>query len=319
MGHYFSSLLGREGQSIFIDFENATPSVKEQKVWDTINDINGNNASILAGIDNYKGQRANIKKAVDAYGHADVKEIEMATFKSLLPGVETIDDFCQHAEALKKAFPFLVQEITKASDAYTDAKHADASVSDVPALCKQLGDVLNFAITFDGKRIMNSNVPNDFSFYRRILPKHEDQFDSLRVGGDQLSSLAFFTCQTTPMLSALKDGLDTIADEDNKQHLHTLVVIANACMRMVKGGKMDGKQSLIDFCLNTMTGCIVLYDYVTFEYSLYPGCYHKKSGIDMKNCINILKKHNCALLLNWLQYQCKSYKNASSSLQELFE
>jgi hypothetical protein len=40
------------------------------------------------------------------------------------------------------------------------------------ALAKQLADVFDFTLRFDQTRMKRPQLSNDFSYYRRLLPKH---------------------------------------------------------------------------------------------------------------------------------------------------
>ena len=81
------------------------------------------------------------------------------------------------------------------------------NLTDRQALVKQFADLLFFILSFDDLKMMNSNVQNDFSFYRRQLSRQgmgasKELTDRLPVKDELAGVMSFFYADPTPMLNS---------------------------------------------------------------------------------------------------------------------
>lgn len=160
---------------------------------------------------------------------------------------------------------------------------------------------------------MRPFLSNDFSYYRRLLPKFQ-KHPNLKVSDDAASGMALFTAEHIPMTTMLARAASA-ALEENHNVTVALAIMANSCHKMVKAKKFANIDTNL-FCARAMTGAIVLYDHVDPL-----GAFHKKSPIAIRSCVVLLKtsfpKENG--LMNAIHYSSKHFRDAPLATQQLFE
>jgi len=116
------------------------------------------------------------------------------------------------------------------------------------------------------------------------------------------------------MMSSLSKAT-AAALEKNEHVTAALAAMANVCMKMIKSKKYSKPETNL-FCARAMTGAIVLFDHVDPL-----GAFHKKSPIAIRPCVMLLKRDfpKEGGLLNAIHFSTKHFKDAPSSLQELFD
>jgi hypothetical protein len=234
-------------------------------------------------------------------------ENEQEAFEGLLVAVDSISAFFNYAKQLEKVLPELLVTLAQPT---TDEKQ---TLADQQALAKQLADIFDFTLRFDQTRMMRPNLSNDFSYYRRLLPKFSKHPD-IKVKDDEASGMALFTAEHIPMMSCLSKAAAR-ALEKNEHVTTALSVMANSCMKMVKSKKFSKPETNL-FCARAMTGSIVLFDHVDPI-----SAFHKRSPILIKQCILLLKKEfpKETSLMNAIRFSTKNFRNAPSSIQDLFD
>jgi hypothetical protein len=76
------------------------------------------------------------------------------------------------------------------------SENKDHSLQDQQALAKQLALLFDFTLQFDQTRMMRPHLSNDFSYYRRLLPKFPKRADVMYVS----FSASFGSCTETSYL-----------------------------------------------------------------------------------------------------------------------
>lgn len=300
-----SRLKGKDGDSVFIDFENARPSSNELEIFNIVQSTLERKDEVMQRLQEYKGCQDLARKAMSA----PTPENELAAFEGLLEAVESIQVFFNYAKELERVVPELLTTLAK------DGSDCKTSVADQQALAKQLADIFDFALRFDALRMLRPFLPNDFSYYRRLLPKFS-KHERVKVKDDEASGMALFTPQHIPMMTALATA--TAATMERNEHVTSaLAIMANSCHSMLKAKKFSNEATVL-FCARAMTGAIVLYDHADPS-----GVFHKKTKVAIKPAIQLLKKDipaaDGATLLNALQFSTKHFKEAPDSIQELFQ
>jgi len=186
-----------------------------------------------------------------------------------------------------------------------------APLSEQQALATQLAHIFQFALIFDQTRMMRPNLSNDFSYYRRLLPKFSKHPD-LKVKDDDASGMALFTAEHIPMISALTKALDG-GKTDESQML--LASFANSCLRMLKQKKFSNPSTQL-LTARAMTGAIVLYDRIGPDTA-----FSKKCPLATREAIILLRKDfpKEGGLTNAIQFSSKHFATAPSGIQDLFE
>jgi hypothetical protein len=307
MGNIGSVLKGKEVHEVFIDFENAKPTNGEMKIYSLVDDVLKRAPDVLKKIEEYKGCQDLARKAMSTPTYENEKE----AFEGLLAAVDSIATFFDYAKSLERVLPELLLVIAKGAP--SDEKGQAQSLADQQALAKQLADIFDFTLRFDQTRMMRPHLSNDFSYYRRLLPKFS-KLPQVKIKDDEASGMALFTAEHIPMMSCLSKAAAR-ALEKNEHVTTALSVMANSCMKMVKSKKFAKAETNL-FCARSMTGSIVLYDHVDPLSAV-----HKRSPIQIKQCILLLKREfpRETSLMNAIRFSTKNFRNAPSSIQDLFD
>jgi len=267
-----------ESIDIFLDLENAKPSSDEERqIYDTVSAVLNKGPGILDKLQNYTGCEEAIRRAITTPG----AETEEAAWSAVVPAVEQLKEFYDFSLELESCFPKLLIALCK-----TDPKHNIASQQ---ALAKQLADVFDFVLRFDDLKMVNPAIQNDFSYYRRTLNRKKiTKTDFTITIRDELANrMSLFFAYPTPMMNVVNEitvkflAQDSSVPRDNVTM--ALATMANVCQEMIVQKKFPNDQTNM-FCLRAMTGSVILFDHLHAQ-----GAFSKKSPINIKGCITVLK------------------------------
>jgi len=304
MGILLSFLKGKDPAEVFIDFENAQPTDNEMDIYNRVGDLLGQGDGVMHSLEEYKGCQELARKAMSTPTLTN----ETEAFEGLLVAVDSISQFFNYSKQLEQTVPDLLMSLARGAD-----NENKQSFQDQQALAKQLADVFNFALKLDQTRMLRPFLSNDFSYYRRLLPKF-NKHPAIKVKDDDASGMALFTAEHIPMTSTLAKAAGS-ALEKNSYVTAALALMANSCMSMIKSKKFAKPETNL-FCARAMTGAIVLFDHVDPI-----GAFHKKSPIALKQCILLLKREfpKEVGLLNAIHFSTKHFRDADSNIQALFD
>jgi len=305
MGQLLAAI--REGrrsvEEVFLDFDHCEPSDAERELWTQLNDVLKSGPALLQKLNAYKGCGESIRKAITN----PTPESEAQAWREVLPAVGQLEEFYNFSLKLRDSLPLLLVALCT-----EDPRH---SLSNQQALAKQLGDVFDFVLRFDDAKMINPAIQNDISYYRRSLsrmkiskkeggdaPKKEPETEEDKriaeltaihssPARDELNQhMSLFYAFPTPMMKTLSETtasyLARAGADAATQRAHVtdaLAQMANICCDMVAHDKFTSVDTNM-FCLRVMTGAVVLYDHVAEA-----GAFCKKSPIEIKRCINVLK------------------------------
>jgi hypothetical protein len=294
MGQLLSLLGGSDNaEKIFIDFENARPSEEEQELHTTVADVLNKSPQILDKLLKYTGCEEFIRKAITNPG----PETEDAAWEAVLPAVDQLQQFYDYSMELEQCFPKLLVALCK-----NDPR---AQLSSHKSLAKQLADVFDFVLRFDDAKMVNPAIQNDFSYYRRTLNrmKLSKKDTNIKIRDELANRMSLFFAYPTPMMKVLSETtakfLTTDTSVPRENVTSALATLANVCHDMVEGRKFTQEHYNL-LSLRAMVGSIILYDHVSEQ-----GAFVKKSPINIKGCISVLKNyqgHNTDGLLNALRF-----------------
>jgi hypothetical protein len=299
---------------IFVDFENVKPTASEMAIFAELDVLLKDHKELLSRIQEYPGCAELARMAM----REPTKERELAAFQGLLKAVECIASFYQYTRAIEAALPRLWASLTECKESKDESKESKESkaLTAQQALAKQFGDMLDFALRFDQTRMMRPNLSNDFSFYRRLLPKFSKNKD-IKVRDDEASGMALFTADHMPMMSCISKTTARYCDEHEAGEPVRLVlaIIANSCQKMMRSTKFSRRETNL-YCARVMTGAILLYDHITPD----PGIFGKKCPIQLRTCVIALQKEfpQETGLMNALRYSPKNISRAPESYEALF-
>ncbi|ELP85291.1 hypothetical protein EIN_085030 [Entamoeba invadens IP1] len=270
---------GERGDKIILDFENVIPNEKEQDLYSQVDKSLQRSSQVLDEITNYKGCEELIRKAISQVS----QENEEACWKALIPRVDILFNFYDFSNQLKEIFTQIIQVLSM--------EEAKSSLTNYQGLSKQLGLVLSFVLQFDNKKLGNSSIQNDFSYYRRTLNRMKGvkKDYEIKIKDDVANKMSMFFAFSSPMMKVLTEAVNDFSKnasdvvKDNISGL--LCTLANVCNDMVTSQTFEKVETNL-FCLRVMTGSIILNDIVSAF-----GSFHKKTPIRVRECIMQLKNY----------------------------
>lgn len=302
MGSLLQTLLSKSNvEEVFIDFQRAEPSDKELRVFNLVGDALRDGEVVLQELQDYTGVQDLARQAM-----ADSSK-EEECFVQLISRVRAIKHFRDHAARLEMVFPPLLRSLAEPQE---DKKQ---SLEDQQALARQLALVLDYALRFDAVRMMRPQLANDFSYYRRLLQRFK-RHPQVEVKEDEANGMGMFTAQHIPMITSLAHAAAETMRE-NERVTSALACMANSCLQMIQRKKFDDAAINL-LCARAMAGSIVLFDHVDPL-----GAFHKKAPIQLKQCIQSLKKEfpGEPALTNAIRFSSKHFNEAPISITELFD
>ncbi|XP_073257028.1 CYFIP-related Rac1 interactor B-like [Porites lutea] len=306
-------LLTREDQDssggkgdIFLDFENASPTEPEQRVYDVVKSVLDEAHRILQELRSYQGANEEIRQAIS---NAFDEQLQELAWKAVVPLVGKLKMFYEYGLEVESVLPQLLHALCSGPE--TPLEHLERQ----QALAKQFAEILDFTLTFDDLKMTNPAIQNDFSYYRRTLSRRkmanaDDDNEGIQVSNEMANRMSLFYAYPTPILKILSDATSKFVTENKSIPIENttnfLSVLANLCRTMLEDpefpSKIANKETYL-FCLRVMVGLIILYDHV------HPiGAFAKNSTIDIKATIKVLKDQQQGSvdgLLNALRYSTK--------------
>jgi len=310
MGNLLSSLLGRGGECVELDFEGPSLGPDEEKIHAQVEEVLKDFDEIIGLIENYASCKATSKLAMEAKGDSKEK-FESDAFESLLVAVESVSSFFKFAQRLDSTFSELLRHISataRDSELATQEKWDNAQAS-----ATQMAKLIQKALAFDGIRMTRPDLSNDFAYYRRLLPKFTNH-PNVTIKDDSASGMSLFVAVQTPMLVALQNGARSAFNKNSDTSL-VLAIMANSCTKMIKLDKFAKKEHTL-LAASAMSGAAVVYDHIS-PISVFT----KRSQIQIKPLVNCLKKQlpEKPELLRTIQYSSKTFRDAPYSVQDLFD
>jgi len=288
-----SAIQTKEAEEIFVDFENAKPSEEEKELHATVAAVLDKAPVILDRLFKYEGCEEYIRKAITTPG----EETEGAAWNAVLPAVDQLQEFYDFSLELESCFPKLLVALCK-----EDPKQ---SLANQQALAKQLADVFDFVLRFDDAKMVNPAIQNDFSYYRRTLNrmKLSKKEMNIKIRDELANRMSLFFAYPTPMMKVLSDTTVKFLSSDSsvprENVTNALAAMCNVCQDMVSKKKFEADATNM-MCLRAMTVAIILFDHLHAQ-----GAFAKKSPINIKGCINVLKTYSASPtdgLLNALRF-----------------
>jgi len=268
-----------ENVDFFLDLENAKPQTDEEKqVHQNVSVVLDKGPVIIDKLTTYKGCEEAIRKAITNPG----PESEEAAWNAVVPAVEQLKEFYDFALELETCLPKLLVALCK-----TD--NPKRNVASLQALVKQMADVFDFVLRFDDLKMINPAIQNDFSYYRRTLNRMKISRKDINITiKDELANrMSLFFAYPTPMMNVVNEATSKFLSQDTtvpKENVAmVLATIANVCQDMVSQEKFSNETTVL-FCLRAMTGSVIIFDHLHIQ-----GAFHKKSPINIKGVITVLK------------------------------
>ncbi|KAI8496001.1 Protein fam49b [Branchiostoma belcheri] len=266
---------------IFLDFENAQPTESEHEVHQVVERVLSTSHGLLIELQQYKGADNEIREAISNPSRDDLQE---KAWRAVCPSVVKLKKYYEYSTELENVLPQLLQALC--SGPYTPTQHLERQ----QALAKQFAEILHFTLKFDDLKDGVGSV--------------------YEVSSEVANRMSLFYAEATPMLKTLSEATTRFVSENKHLPIENttdcLSTMAAVCKVMLETPeyyqRFENEETIL-FCLRVMVGVIILYDHV------HPvGAFAKKSGIDMKGCIKVLRDQPASKvegLLNALRYTTK--------------
>lgn len=297
-------------------------------------------------ISNYAGANEEMRLAMST----PTEENEIRAFHKLLQNVDSISHIFNFCTAIEQIIPPIFHNLCGQPPQQCELQQrqelaVNAATTKVAVLQRAV-DILAFVITFDSMRIQKPLVANDFSYYRRLLPKYQHHPaippDLVRVHDEDASVIALFTGLFNPLFTALKKAVQ-ISSQSNGTPIKcltsmggsgvndgpgigggpmvttVLAVIANSCLFTIKNALQAGKSPQDEQIINTaraMTVALVLYD-CSFDL----GAFSKRSTVRSKEIVELVVKSfaHQPPLVGLIKYSTMTINQAPDKIQELLD
>ncbi|XP_063675716.1 CYFIP-related Rac1 interactor B-like isoform X2 [Bolinopsis microptera] len=284
--------------NVFLDFENALPGPADQDLYEIVDKVLAKTVDILEGLRAYTGATDPIREAIK---NNDCEKSQVTAWKAVCPLVNALNTYYQYSIELDKQVVELLTVLC--------SEPPMESLENHQALAKQFAHVLDFVLAFDDLKMTNPSIQNDFSFYRRMRNrvKAYSEAEEHEVSNEVANRMSMFYAYPTPMLKMLSNSVTSFVKKNQALPLENTTDIfstmANLCRCMIEDpqivARFQQKETTL-FVLRVMVGAIILYDHV------HPvGAFYRKSNIDIKSSIKLLKDqppNTVETLLNALRY-----------------
>lgn len=232
---------------LFIDFYNAKPlTTSEREIYQQVStDFSSKYKEILEFLTNYKvGDE--VRSALASPDNYCIQKEAFDLVSTRIKILEKIYDFSAKVSiSLLTILTQLTDDPTSSSDSEEIILH---NVTYQQSLVKQLAQILHFMLKFDEKKIANTFLQQDLSFYRRQQSKFKQssqtnvgQFKDLLKCGEfiemsKITKMSFFYAEASPMLKFVSSGILTFIQEEKlrpvkvKQVLKIIVAGCNAIL-----------------------------------------------------------------------------------------
>ncbi|KAI8608123.1 hypothetical protein BC830DRAFT_1174695 [Chytriomyces sp. MP71] len=283
---------------VMVDLKDPTPTAEEAQLLEQVIRVLQVSAECEPRLRGYTGCGEVIRMAISKPS----QETEQAAWDQLGPAIQQLKFFYDHSLQLGEAFPRLLQ--------YLGTGDIQRNLETSPATAKRMADVLVFASNFDELKMMNSNLQNDFSYYRRSLQK-------VRMAGGSKSSasganmlvddmtannMSMFYAQSSPMTRVLIDCCVYLPGRKaltNDNIMETLAILSYVCYNSVHKNLVQG--NMVDYCLRVLVMCIVICDHI----SPGGGVFARGSRMNIRLYVKLIQTYGGAqvnTLMNSVRY-----------------
>ena len=104
------------------------------------------------------------------------------------------------------------------------------------ALLREFALILDFLLTFDQKKMMEPQIQNDFSFYKRTMSKQNEAYlsdlDWNAVSQEKAGFVSMFLAQSIVMMKEVAQNIG-----NNKRCLKVMAIFCNTCLDLLKENK----------------------------------------------------------------------------------
>jgi hypothetical protein len=326
----------------------AAPNQSDTVLVEALDSVLSHKQKVFSVMEEYSGVEAEMRAAIQTPS----EETEVTAFFRLLQNVDSISIIYNYSLALEQVLPPALDSLSHAAKLHAGKRGAalEASLSTKASVSRRLVELFGFVLSFDTMRMMRPLVTNDFSYYRRLLPKYQSHARTaalVKVQSDDTYTMSKFTALTNPMLEAVISaakaatantalplaalpsfgGNGTNAGPGiggGSSVSEVLAVVANSCFAWLKtaaadakkaGGRLEGDERAREVA-RAMIVAACVYDHVSDM-----GLFSRKTLVRIKEIIAFAQKEFAGdkILLTTLKFATKNYNIAPSDIVRLLE
>lgn len=298
MGALFSSLKGSSDAmpDVQVDLLTNHPTSRESKLFVEVANQQKDMSDLLLLLKKYKGCNEEIREAISKPS----EESNIRVWKALQPSITTSTKLYKYSLVLGSYCLRIFEHVCSEPSAVQ-------GLTSNPGLVALLVKAFCFIIDFDEIKTHNSDLQNDFSFYRRsiskfrMMDKGTDPLDMI-ITDEEANCMSLFYAHHTPMFKSVSQALlehTKKKPELGPKLLDYFSLLAGSCYHSVVKQRVTAAGDK-DSLLRALVVSTILYD------TLHPeGVLVKGSPIDVKLVVKAVTATNVSLsepLMNGLRF-----------------
>lgn len=246
----------RRNFDMFIDFYNAQPvTTNERQIYAQVShDFSSSSRSMLFQLENYKAG----EEVRNALASPDNFKLQKLAFDLVQERIRTLERLYDFSAKVNLSILSIIGALTDQPEGLYDSDEiVKLNLENMQSLVKQLAQILHFTLRFDERKIANTSLQHDLSFYRRMLTKFKQstQFSNEEVqevlassefiSMSKITKMSFFFGEATPMLKNISKELQKYIEENKLQQSKVqtvLIIIVAVCNVMLS--KVDYLEKL---------------------------------------------------------------------------
>jgi len=294
------------------DFDNATVDGENKEIYNIICEKLKKSQELISQLESWKSSKNTIREVMSN----PTVDNKNSLFEEILKTVEMIKGFYNYCTYdLVTIFQQLRCHIELVEELKLDESD---KFKRWEAWAKQLALLIAFVVHWDQCKMLKPSLLNDFSYYKRNLAKHANDFNLKRDDEERIAgTISFWLAESMPMCKTLGESLKT------QKSRELLKKISLLCCNLVKHLKFEEETATDNnmLCLRCAVGCIVLYD----RASGGSGAFGSKSFKTKKICSVLSSfpdpsndKNFCKGLKSVIRYGCLSYGQYAGKIERRY-
>ncbi|KAI8320057.1 DUF1394-domain-containing protein, partial [Martensiomyces pterosporus] len=239
---------------------------------------------LLARLRAYHDSSSEIRAAISN----PTSENEEAAWRKLGPSVLLLKECYENAKEMERFVPVILEELCGQVSGQVN-NQGTSDVNRNRGLARSFADMMQYAFDFDALKSSIPAIQNDFSYYRRTLPRmHKSQDADVRasvISGDISNHMSLFYAYHNPMVKTVVDSASShVKEAGTSQHvLECLSALAAGALNAVRQRKISSAENN-KLCVQVLVTCCILYDWISPQ-----GVNNPQSTIDAKAVLQLVR------------------------------
>ncbi|KAI9291914.1 DUF1394-domain-containing protein [Neoconidiobolus thromboides FSU 785] len=298
MGALFSSLKSSSSEitpiNLKVNLTNPTPNSNENSHANITEFLDTSNG-LLEKFKKYKGCSEEIRQAISF----PTDENHLIAWSALQDPINLTVKLYRYSLSLEKSLVELLEFLCQNNNIHGSLEENQYST-------KLLLDALGYAFKFDELKTKNSDIQNDFSFYRRSISKFKMMEKGLKetdltISDEEANHLSLFLAHHTPMFNTVSQTIKAlVAKNPPIQGKLEKLFSGLVGISYHKISEPSTDSELRENLLRALVSSTILYDNLRPE-----GMFAKGTTCDIKSIVKTIQGHggrNTEHLMNGLRF-----------------